>query len=259
MDTANDMDIERAKNIELQGNGNSLKSNGKKTNNTTGVVGHQLQHHVDDPISVGSLNMGMLSNGIHSNNFISDHTVQQGSFTYLNPTENCNFIDAQLLFHDPAVKDRENTSFNVDSALGLEKTRLPEASGLELVGLPGSVLPLGRKSTSGTTSLADAPPPTALSPRSVCARALSPSGAMSPGSPSRQSTSGTAPPPAALSPRSLCVRAPSWSGALSPPSLSWSATAEAAAPPRDTSPAGAPGFGAARPAVSPRPPSRPSA
>jgi hypothetical protein len=131
MDTANDVDIERAKNIELQGNGNSLKSNGKKTNNTTGVVGHQLQHHVDDPISVGSLNMGMLSNGIHANILLSEHIVQQDSSTYLNSTENYNFIDTHLLFHDSAVKDREIASFNVDPALGSEKTRLPEVSGLE--------------------------------------------------------------------------------------------------------------------------------
>ncbi|KAM0880980.1 hypothetical protein ACQ4PT_033215 [Festuca glaucescens] len=56
MDSANDMDIERAKNNELQGNVNSQKSNGKKTNNAKGVVGHQVQHHVEDPILVGSLN-----------------------------------------------------------------------------------------------------------------------------------------------------------------------------------------------------------
>ncbi|KAM0842430.1 hypothetical protein ACQ4PT_058378 [Festuca glaucescens] len=56
MDSANDMDIERAKNNELQGNVNSQKSNGKKTYNAKGVVGHQVQHHVEDPILVGSLN-----------------------------------------------------------------------------------------------------------------------------------------------------------------------------------------------------------
>ncbi|KAM0840518.1 hypothetical protein ACQ4PT_059606 [Festuca glaucescens] len=38
MDSANDMDIERAKNNELQGNVNSQKSNGKKTNNAKGII-----------------------------------------------------------------------------------------------------------------------------------------------------------------------------------------------------------------------------
>ncbi|KAM0909357.1 hypothetical protein ACQ4PT_014862 [Festuca glaucescens] len=61
VDGAKDMDIERTMNNDQQGNANNQQGTVKKVNNAKSVVAHQVQHLVEVPMVLGSLNKALLN------------------------------------------------------------------------------------------------------------------------------------------------------------------------------------------------------
>jgi hypothetical protein len=92
IDGANDMDIERTMNNDLQGNASNQQGTVKKVNNTKSVVANQVQHLVEVPMVFGSLNKALLNKGT-SNFSTPAYKIQHYSSSSFYSAENCNLFD----------------------------------------------------------------------------------------------------------------------------------------------------------------------
>jgi hypothetical protein len=166
IDGANDMDIERTMNNDLQGNASNQQGTVKKVNNTKSVVANQVQHLVEVPMVFGSLNKALLNKCTKFNNPAPAH-IQHCSSSIFNSDENCKFFDTLSISHANTGNISAGTPSHADAAPG----SVLIWSGSEPPGAAGDKLLLGSYASRGASPLGAATRPAALMPREA---ALSP-------------------------------------------------------------------------------------